>query len=236
MSTDGRSSKIENAEAYERPPEPGNLGLAIFLGSLTMLFGATLIGYVMTRVRATEWPPPGVPDVPSTLLVSTAVILVSSITAQVALRAARAERPRLLQRALLATFLLGLLFVAVQSYNWYRMAPEARAIGIRSETGSAERIDAPPEARPPGAPAAARPPLMGARNPAPRQYTFLFYTLTGLHGLHVLGGLIALGMVLVNKQAAYRRPLLHLRRVRHTVVYWHFLDLVWVVMCVVLLV
>ena len=54
-----------------------------------------------------------------------------------------------------------------------------------------------------------------------------FFTLTGLHGLHVLGGLVALAALLT---ANVRRP-----RAVHAVawesvgLYWHFVDVVWVV-------
>jgi heme/copper-type cytochrome/quinol oxidase subunit 3 len=54
-----------------------------------------------------------------------------------------------------------------------------------------------------------------------------FFTLTGLHGLHVLGGLVALGALLASVLA---RP----RGVAPVAweavgVYWHFVDAVWVV-------
>ncbi|HEV8536894.1 MAG TPA: cytochrome c oxidase subunit 3 [Candidatus Limnocylindria bacterium] len=54
-----------------------------------------------------------------------------------------------------------------------------------------------------------------------------FFTLTGLHGIHVLGGLVALSALLV---AAGRRPA-GVRPVAWEAVgmYWHFVDVVWVV-------
>jgi cytochrome c oxidase subunit 3 len=66
-------------------------------------------------------------------------------------------------------------------------------------------------------------------------YGFAFLMLTGLHALHVLGGVVALIVVVV---AAHRRAYSWARYagVRHTVTYWHFLGVVWLVLVGVLLV
>jgi heme/copper-type cytochrome/quinol oxidase subunit 3 len=54
-----------------------------------------------------------------------------------------------------------------------------------------------------------------------------FFTLTGLHGLHVLGGLVALGALLASVLA---RPRAVAPVAWEAVgVYWHFVDAVWVV-------
>src|SRR5207245_5682269 len=54
-----------------------------------------------------------------------------------------------------------------------------------------------------------------------------FFTLTGLHGVHVLGGLVALSALL----AAHSRRPSALRPLAFEAVglYWHFVDAVWVV-------
>ena len=37
------------------------LGLKLFLAGLTMLFGASIVGYLIVRLNAEAWPPPGIP-------------------------------------------------------------------------------------------------------------------------------------------------------------------------------
>jgi cytochrome c oxidase subunit 3 len=65
-------------------------------------------------------------------------------------------------------------------------------------------------------------------------YGFTFYMLTGLHALHVIGGLAALGWVAARaRRGAYTWA--HHAGVRHTAVYWHFLGAVWLVLLGVLL-
>jgi cytochrome c oxidase subunit 3 len=55
-----------------------------------------------------------------------------------------------------------------------------------------------------------------------------FYALTGTHGLHVIAGLVALGIVayrsFVHDQFTAQRHVL----LEGAAVYWHFVDLVWV--------
>ena len=53
------------------------------------------------------------------------------------------------------------------------------------------------------------------------------YIFTGLHGAHLIGGLIALGYVMLrerSKWTAVRRRV----SVDATVLYWHFLDILWI--------
>jgi cytochrome c oxidase subunit 3 len=52
-----------------------------------------------------------------------------------------------------------------------------------------------------------------------------FFALSGFHALHVLGGLIAIGLLLGRRASAEARP----RRLRHAIVYMDFVAIVWVV-------
>jgi cytochrome c oxidase subunit 3 len=58
-------------------------------------------------------------------------------------------------------------------------------------------------------------------------YPSLFYTITGFHGLHVIGGIVAITYLLWRSVAGALTP------ERHTMaeavsLYWHFVDVVWV--------
>jgi len=194
---------------------PGSLGLRVFLVSLGVLFTATLIGYFVIRLRAPAWPPVGMPSFAWRLLLSTAVIVAASVWAQAALKAARRGDTSCVRRNLVATLILGVSFLACQVVAWTQLLPDIRDMSIRLTTAI-------PAGRPPA-------------DPTPRQFAFLFYTLTGLHGLHVVGGLIALWLALRRAAAAFD-PAALLGRVRGSVVYWHFLAVVWIVLYVALVV
>ena len=61
-----------------------------------------------------------------------------------------------------------------------------------------------------------------------------FYVLTGTHALHVVGGLIP--MVVVTLRAAHGRySPTYYPGVRYCAMYWHFLDVVWLVLFATLL-
>jgi heme/copper-type cytochrome/quinol oxidase subunit 3 len=56
-----------------------------------------------------------------------------------------------------------------------------------------------------------------------------YYTLTGLHGLHMLGGL-AFNAYIAVKAMRGGFSADHYERVEYAALYWHFVDLVWVIL------
>ena len=60
-----------------------------------------------------------------------------------------------------------------------------------------------------------------------------YYMLTGFHGLHVTGGVVAIITLLVRaKQGAFTPE--HHTYVEYVGLYWHFVDLVWIVLFAIL--
>ena len=60
-------------------------------------------------------------------------------------------------------------------------------------------------------------------------YYAIYFTLTGLHGLHVIGGAIVLGYYLFFSKSLYLKNPEHLaNRVEVGGLFWHFVDLVWI--------
>ena len=61
-------------------------------------------------------------------------------------------------------------------------------------------------------------------------YFASYFTITGLHGLHVLGGvLVFIYMWLPVSKKLYQRNPEHLaNRVEVSGLFWHFVDLVWI--------
>jgi heme/copper-type cytochrome/quinol oxidase subunit 3 len=128
------------------------------------------------------------------------------VSISLAVAAVRRERQRAFRGWLAATLGIAAAFVLVQ-------APSLGSIlvshldQLRAAAGSA----AEGVARPPMA-------LLG-----------LIFFLIVVHALHVVGGIVALGWVLYRAgQNAYDHE--HYLPIRHTALYWHFLDVVWLVM------
>ncbi len=59
-------------------------------------------------------------------------------------------------------------------------------------------------------------------------YGSMFYTITGFHGAHVFAGLLALGHTLLRAITGAFPPGRTLA-VNNTVLYWHFVDAVWLI-------
>jgi heme/copper-type cytochrome/quinol oxidase subunit 3 len=65
----------------------------------------------------------------------------------------------------------------------------------------------------------------------PKNDTFMaiYFTLTGLHGLHVLGGMIVMAYLLGPGAKMWKTdPGRFTNRIEVTGLYWHFVDLVWI--------
>jgi cytochrome c oxidase subunit III len=65
----------------------------------------------------------------------------------------------------------------------------------------------------------------------PWHSTFLaiYFTLTGLHGLHILGGMIVMAYFIGPGAKLWKKnPDQFANRVEYTGLYWHFVDLVWI--------
>jgi heme/copper-type cytochrome/quinol oxidase subunit 3 len=70
-----------------------------------------------------------------------------------------------------------------------------------------------------------------ATGEGPWHNTFLaiYFTMTGLHGLHIVGGIIVMLYLLGPGASLYKRnPEQFTNRVEYTGLYWHFVDLVWI--------
>lgn len=61
-------------------------------------------------------------------------------------------------------------------------------------------------------------------------FASIFYVLTGFHGLHVTVGLLLIGFVLIRSQLPGHYTSDHYFGVEASELYWHFVDVVWVVL------
>lgn len=60
-------------------------------------------------------------------------------------------------------------------------------------------------------------------------YYAMYFTVTGLHALHIIGGLVVMTYFLTIGSSLYRRnPEQLSNRIEVTGIFWHFVDLVWI--------
>jgi cytochrome c oxidase subunit 3 len=188
----GVSSDARDAEPSVRPTV--GIGLGAFLVVAGSLFSLLVSAYSMRKGMA-DWQSLPMPTV---LWFSTGLLILSSISLQVAVIAARRGEHDAIRSGLLAASVASLGFLGAQLLAWRELAASGR---------------------------------FTAADPA----TAFFYLLTAIHGLHVLGGLVALcrttikAFVLSGTRTPRALGELTLS-VKLCAVYWHFLLLVWLVL------
>jgi len=104
----------------------------VLFGTLSMLFGASVVGYLITRSQNDVWKTATMPGLPLGLVASSILLAALSIAMHSALRAVRQNRFEALQRALIITLLLGVSFVVGQAQNWRSMYAAAVATDART--------------------------------------------------------------------------------------------------------
>lgn len=94
----------------------------IGLASLSMLFGASLVGYFVTRAQSKVWRTAEMPHLPSGLWLSTGVLIALSVALHYAARRLRANRYSDVERGVLVALGLGAAFLLIQVQNWRTVA------------------------------------------------------------------------------------------------------------------
>ncbi len=65
--------------------------------------------------------------------------------------------------------------------------------------------------------------------PENNNFLAVYFTLTGLHALHVIGGIVVIGYLLgPGAKMWHTEPERYTNRIEVTGLYWHFVDLVWI--------
>src|SRR5690606_1102272 len=96
--------------------------MLVLLTSLSVLFGASLVAYGITRANSVSWQVAGMPGLPQTLWLSTAVLVVVSAALESALRSIRLNRLQRAQRTLGLAWAFAWTFVGCQLLSWHYMS------------------------------------------------------------------------------------------------------------------
>jgi cytochrome c oxidase subunit III len=98
------------------------LAMMIFIAFEAMFFAALVGAFLVFRLRSQVWPPADLPRLPIALTAANTVVLFASVWTMIAARRAlRAGDHARLERLLVATAILGTLFLAIQGSEWVRL-------------------------------------------------------------------------------------------------------------------
>ena len=172
---------------------PAKTALWIFLAVVTSLFALFISAYAM-RMHFGDWAP--LPK-PQLLWWNTALPIVTSVSMEWAVAAARRGDSNGVRTGLIAVGILSFAFLAGQLAVWQQLNDAGYFL---------------------------------ASNPA----NAFFYLLTAVHGVHLLGGLVAWGRTTAKVRRGVEAAKLRLS-VELCAIYWHFLLVVWLVVFALLL-
>jgi cytochrome c oxidase subunit 3 len=190
-------------ETLEQQREADTLGMWTFLATEVLFFGGLIMCYTFARFSY----PQAFEAASHRLYVTyggpnTAILLCSSLTMALAVRAAQLGRRKATTTLLAVTALFGVGFLIVKGFEYHtdyveQLVPRFRFHWEGSDAGHAEL------------------------------FFWLYFVLTGLHALHVTIGIAILTIVAV---LSGRGKVTGEKYVTTEVVglYWHFVDIVWV--------
>ena len=196
----------EQFEAMEQQRQADRLGMWMFLGTELLLFGGVFGAFVIYRVIHADAFAEAASHLDLTLgTLNTALLLTSGLTMALTEQMSRAERHKATFWLLVATLVIGALFIGIKGYEWYKEYHEQLM------------------------PVLGLPFSYPGERPEQAELFFNFYfTMTGLHAFHMLIGLGILSVLAVLAWR-WRDPPRIARQVQISGLYWAFVDVIWVI-------
>jgi len=183
--------------------QAATLGMWVFLCTEIMMFGGLFTGYTVYRHAYLAGFAAASRHLDVILgAINTAVLITSSFTMAMAVHSAQIGKRTALTGFLLATILLGCVFLSIKGVEYARKFQEHLVPGPDFQFDPGLRRQA---------------------------YVFIsfYFAMTGLHALHMIVGIGLLSWLVVGTMrgrfsSAYHTP------VEITGLYWHFVDIVWI--------
>jgi cytochrome c oxidase subunit 3 len=190
-------------ETMEQQAEAATLGMWLFLVTEIMFFGGLFMAYLLYRI----WYPVAWSEGSLELDIvlggiNTVVLIGSSLTMALAVRAAQTDQRRASIVFLLLTMALGLTFLVIKFFEYKHKFDLNHVPGPNFQ-------------------------FEGPLAPQVEIFLSLYFALTGLHALHMLIGFGILGTIL---WMAVKGRFSHAwyTPIEMAGLYWHFVDIVWI--------
>jgi len=186
LEIEGMDVIMNNSDSQRKRIHPHKFTLWVAMGSIIMMFAGLTSAYIV-KSNQPKW---STFEMPVIFWYSTSVLLISSLTIQMALRAFKSRAMGSYRKLITVTAALGLIFVMLQIIGFSQVWNSGITL---AGSGSAQ----------------------------------FMYVIFGLHGLHVIGGVIALLVMFFRAFSAHVRNY-NVVPVEVVSTYWHFVDILWV--------
>lgn len=183
--------------------ESSKLGMWIFLATEILMFGGLFVAYIVYR----SWHPDLFYQAAHELDVAlgatnTVVLIASSLTIALAIRAVQLDKIKACINYLAATIALAATFMVIKYFEYMDKFEK----GIYP--GSAYSYD-------------------GISHEMAVNFFSIYYMMTGLHGIHVVIGMGLIGWMIIKAKkgsvhSGYYTP------VENTGLFWHLVDIIWI--------
>ena len=194
----------EQFDTEAQQKDASTLGMWIFLITEVMFFGGMFTAYTVYRRAYSDAFAVASASLNVTIgAINTAVLLVSSFTMVMAVRAAQLGQRRMIVLFLVLTLIFGGVFLGVKAYEWNEKFEQHHVPGPSFH-------------------------LDGVPQQGHAQLFFsLYFAMTGLHAMHMVVGVGILSWLIVlaykgRFTAEYNTP------VDIAGLYWHFVDIIWI--------
>jgi cytochrome c oxidase subunit III len=186
---------------HNRDDEASKLGMWLFLFTELLLFGGLFLVYTIYRYMNAEAFLHASYNLNVILgTINTAVLLTSSWTVAMAVTAMQKGNIKLSAKLIDATIFFAMVFLVIKYFEWSAKFEHGLFPGMEHYNQLA---------------------------PGSKLFFFLYYFMTGLHGLHVIVGAVILLFVLtaINKKKTHPGKYMFLE---NAALYWHLVDVIWI--------
>ena len=177
------------------------MGMWFFLFTEVLFFGGMFLLYSIFRYKYAQDFHAGAAEENIVLgTINTVILLTSSLTIALSIAAIKKGKKISSSCLQLATILMGVAFLVIKYFEW-----DAKiSLGIYPNS-----------------------PVLLALEKGQILFFGLYYVMTGLHGLHVLVGVVVISFMLhFTKRETINSE--NYARLENTGLYWHFVDIVWI--------
>ena len=217
MAEHGQSALAHHWHDWEQQREASSLGMWFFIVQEIMFFGGLFTVYLVYRMRYSfEF------AVASSELditwggINTAVLIASSLTMALAVKAAQQSRKNTLVLFLILTLLLGSVFLGIKYIEYSDKFGHHLWPGGDFHFEVPETIAATLDAE-----------QMDRMQRSARIFFSVYFAMTGLHALHmIIGAGLIIWLLVPAMRGRYNRD--YHNPIECFGLYWHFVDIVWI--------